>query len=69
MDVNDNERPDDDEVDELVSELLHRSSMVVVCYENLLRSREPQDTSKDLARAMKDLKEILPDELLEVIRG
>jgi hypothetical protein len=57
-----------EEYDELVSELLNRASMVIVCYENLLRTQSTVDTSKSLAKAMKDLKEILPDELLEIMR-
>jgi len=57
------------EEDELVSELLHRASVALICYENLLRSKEPQDRSKELAKAMKDLKEMIPDELLEIIRA
>lgn len=57
-----------EEYDELVSELLNRSSMVIICYENLLRTQSTVDTSKSLAKAMKDLKEILPDELLEILR-
>ena len=59
----------DDDEEELVSELLNRVSVVLICYENLLRTQSTVDTSKDLAKAMKDLKEIIPDELLEVIRG
>jgi hypothetical protein len=59
MDVNDEE-------EELVSELLHRASVAIICYENLLRSKEPQDRSKELAKAMRDLKDMLPDELLEI---
>ena len=59
----------DDDEEELISELLNRVSLVLICYENLLRTQSTVDTSKDLAKAMKDLKEIIPDELLEVIRG
>ena len=57
-----------EEYDELVSELLNRASTVILCYENLLRTQSTVDTSKSLAKAMKDLKEILPDELLEIMR-
>ena len=65
MDVDD---VSSEEYDELVSELLNRSSTVIICYENLLRTQSTVDTSKSLAKAMKDLKEILPDELLEIMR-
>lgn len=57
------------DVDAWETELLHKSCLVVLRYEDHLRSRDSLKDAKALAKAMRELKEAIPDEIMEVMRG
>lgn len=63
MDVNN----DDDY--EWATLLVHHACLAVIKYEDHLRSKDSLADSKALAKAMRELKEMVPDEILEVMRG
>jgi hypothetical protein len=59
----------DYDLEEWANDLLVRSCWAIVRYEEHLRKTDPIGNSKDLAKAMRELKELVPDELLEVYRA
>jgi hypothetical protein len=58
----------DNDLEDWTNDLLVRSCQAIVRYEEHLRKTEPIGSSKDLAKAMRELKEVIPDELLEIYR-
>lgn len=57
------------DVDEWTDELLRGACKVVLKYEDHLRSKGSIAEAKELARAMRELKDNIPSEILEVMRG
>jgi hypothetical protein len=55
--------------DEWATLLVHHACLAVIKYEDHLRSKETLAQSKSLAKAMRELREIIPDEVLEIMRG
>jgi hypothetical protein len=49
--------------------LVRHICVALIKYEDHLRSRESVTDAKALAKAMRELKEVVPDEILEVMRG
>jgi hypothetical protein len=61
---------DVDDPDEWATLLVHHACLVILKYEDHLRSKTGSLTdAKALAKAMRELKEMVPDEVLEVMRG
>jgi hypothetical protein len=64
MDVNSR-----DEDYEWATLLVHHACLAVLKYEDHLRSKDSINEAKALAKAMRELKEMVPNEILEVMRG
>jgi hypothetical protein len=61
---------DVDDPDEWATLLVHHACLVILKYEDHLRSKTGSlADAKALAKAMRELKEMVPDEVLEVMRG
>jgi hypothetical protein len=60
---------DVDDPDEWATLLVHHACLVILKYEDHLRSKGTLGEAKALAKAMRELKEMVPDEVLEVMRG
>lgn len=58
----------DVELEEWTNNLLVAACSVLICYEDHLRSKNHLFESKDLAKAMRELKDAVPPEVLEVMR-
>lgn len=58
----------DVELDEWTNNLLVAACAALVCYEDHLRSKNHLHESRDLAKAMRELKDCVPPEVLEVMR-
>ena len=56
------------DLEEWTEAIVLRACLVIVYYEEHLRSREPLGASKNLAKAMRMLKEEMPDEVLDTTR-
>ena len=56
-------------LDEWPNEIMNRACLVIIRYEDHLRSKDSLPSAKGLARAMRELKEVVPEEVLEVMRG
>lgn len=54
--------------DEWATMLVHNACMVILKYEDHLRSKDSLKEAKALAKAMRELKETVPEEILEVMR-
>jgi hypothetical protein len=59
----------DVDLDEWPNEIMNRACNVIVKYEAHLRSKDSLPAAKGLARAMRELKEVVPEEILEIKRG
>lgn len=59
----------DNDLDDWTSDLLSRACIVIVRYEEHLRSKDSITAAKGLAKAMRELKDVVPDEIMEVMRG
>lgn len=57
------------DVDEWTHELLHNACQVIMRYEDHLRTKDRIGEAKALAKAMRELKETIPEEVMEVMRG
>jgi hypothetical protein len=57
-----------DDIEDWEAEFMRSACVAIVHYEQHLRSDDPINTSKGLARAMRSLKDQLPDELLILLR-
>lgn len=58
----------DVDLDEWTNSLLMKACICVVRYEDHLRSDKHLYESKKLAKAMRELKELLPSEALDIMR-
>ena len=58
----------DVELDEWTNNLLMNACTVVIRYEDHLRSKNHLHESRDLAKAMRELKEAIPCEVMEALR-
>jgi len=58
----------DIDLEEWTEAVVLRACLVIVRYEEHLRSREPLGASKNLAKAMRMLKEEMPDKVLDATR-
>jgi len=54
--------------DEWATLLVHHACLAVIKYEDHLRSKDSIIEAKALAKAMRELKNMVPDEILEVMR-
>ena len=54
--------------DERATLLVHHACLAVIKYEDHLRSKDSIIEAKALAKAMRELKNMVPDEILEVMR-
>jgi hypothetical protein len=59
----------DVDMDDWATRILHHSCLAVIKYEDHLRSKDSIVQAKALAKAMRELKETLPDDVLEIMRG
>lgn len=59
----------DNDLDDWTSDLLSHACKVIVKYEDHLRNKDSIVAAKGLAKAMRQLKDLIPDELMEVMRG
>jgi hypothetical protein len=57
-----------DDLKEWEAEFVRCACVAIVHYEQHLRSIEPMNTSRGLAKAMRALKEQLPDELVTLLK-
>jgi len=57
------------DVDEWTNELLRGACKVIIKYEDHLRSKGSIGEARELARAMRELRDNIPDDVLEVMRG
>lgn len=57
-----------DDIEDWEAEFMHTACVAIVHYEQHLRSDEAINTSKGLAKAMRALKDQLPDELITLLR-
>lgn len=57
------------DVEEWTHELLFCACQAVLKYEDHLRSKDRLADAKALAKAMRELKETIPSEVMEVMRG
>jgi hypothetical protein len=57
-----------DDVGDWEAEFVRCACIAIVHYEQHLRSDEPINTSRGLAKAMRSLKDRLPDELITLLR-
>lgn len=58
----------DVELDDWTNNLLVTACEVIIRYEDHLRSKNHLHESRDLAKAMRELKDLVPPEVMEVMR-
>jgi hypothetical protein len=58
----------DVDYDEWAMQIVHNACLAVIRYEEHLRSKETLKEAKALAKAMRLLRESVPDEILETMR-
>ena len=57
-----------DEDYEWATLIVHHACLAILRYEDHLRSKDSINEARALAKAMRELKEIVPEEILEVMR-